>query len=234
MATWEPYVDRPEWFGRFYLGFDEVDRLIAQTFRSGEQLLFHTSGDRAADNLFLALFDLNGNRSLRPLRPRLEHGDLIAPYQLKRISGLGIVVVHNPTHSNSVVPARVGPEFQRIQPLRSLLNAGIPIAFGSDGPGAGPLNPFLNLQAAVAHPANPYEALTREEAVIAYTAGSAYAEMAEKQKGTLAPGMLADVAVLSQDIFTISLQQFPDVRSVLTMVGGRIVYQSEMSFAVKP
>ncbi len=64
--------------------------------------------------------------------------------------------------------------------------------------------------------------------------GSAYAEMAETQKGTLAPGMLADVAVLSQDIFTIPLEQFPDVRSVLTMVGGRIVYQNEMSFAIKP
>jgi predicted amidohydrolase YtcJ len=58
----------------------------------------------------------------------------------------------------------------------------------------------------VTHPANPPEALTREEAVMAYTAGSAYAESAEKQKGTLAPGMLADLAVLSQDIFTIPLQ----------------------------
>lgn len=120
--------------------------------------------------------------------------------------------------------ARVGPRFD-IQPIRSIVNARIPLAFGSDGPGTGPLNPFLNLQAAVTHPANSQEALTREQAVIAYTAGSAYAEMAETQKGTLAPGMLADLAVLSQDIFTIPLEQFPNVRSVMTMVGGKIVYQ---------
>ena len=74
---------------------------------------------------------------------------------------------------------------------------------------------------------HPNEALTREQAVIAYTAGSAYAEMTEKQKGTLVPGMLADLAVLSQDIFTIPLDQLPAVRSVLTMVGGSIVYQAE-------
>jgi hypothetical protein len=60
--------------------------------------------------------------------------------------------------------------------------------------------------------------------VIAYTAGSAFAERAEKEKGTLAPGMLADVAVLSQDIFTIPLAELPAVRSVLTMVGGKVVY----------
>lgn len=60
---------------------------------------------------------------------------------------------------------------------------------------AGPMNPFQNIQSAVLHIENPPEALTREQAVIAYTAGSAYAEMAEKQKGTLVPGMLADLAV---------------------------------------
>ena len=74
--------------------------------------------------------------------------------------------------------------------------------------------------------ANPFEALSREQAVVAYTMGSAYAERAENEKGTLAPGMLADMAVLSHDIFTIPLAELPAVRSVLTMVGGKVVYEA--------
>ena len=67
------------------------------------------------------------------------------------------------------------------------------------------------------------EALTREQAVTMYTRGSAYAEFAEAEKGTIAPGMLADIAVLSQDIFTLPLQALPGTTSVLTIVGGRVV-----------
>ena len=93
---------------------------------------------------------------------------------------------------------------------------------GSDGL----LNPFLNILFATIHPVNPAEAISREEAVIAYTRGSAFAEFAEKEKGTLAPGMLADLAVLSQDIFTIPVDQLPATGSVMTLVGGRIVHDS--------
>ncbi len=69
--------------------------------------------------------------------------------------------------------------------------------------------------------------ISREQAVIAYTKGSAYAEFAEKYKGALIPGMLADLAVLSQDIFTIPAQQLPGNKSVLTIIYGKIVYQQD-------
>jgi predicted amidohydrolase YtcJ len=71
----------------------------------------------------------------------------------------------------------------------------------------------------------PNEGLTREQAVIAYTRTSAYAEFAERDKGSLEPGKLADLAVLSQDIFTVPLEQLPSTESVLTMVGGAVVYE---------
>jgi predicted amidohydrolase YtcJ len=74
---------------------------------------------------------------------------------------------------------------------------------------------------------HPEENLTREEAVIAYTRTNAFAEFAEKQKGTLAAGMLADIAVLSQDIFTIPAQQLPITKSVMTIINGKIVYQEK-------
>ena len=74
---------------------------------------------------------------------------------------------------------------------------------------------------------DPNENLTREQAVIAYTFGSAYAEFAENYKGTLTPGKLADIAVLSQDIFTIPAQQLPSTHSLLTIIDGKIVYVDE-------
>jgi predicted amidohydrolase YtcJ len=76
------------------------------------------------------------------------------------------------------------------------------------------------------HPDRPSEAITREQAVIAYTLTSAYAEFAEKDKGSLEPGKLADLAVLSQDIFSVPTAELPKTQSVLTLVGGKAVYDA--------
>jgi hypothetical protein len=105
-----------------------------------------------------------------------------------------------------------------------LLVAGIPVALGSDGP----MNPYLNIMLASSDPDRPAEAMTREEAVIAYTRTAAYAEFAEKDKGCLEPHKLADLAVLSQDIFTVSPSELPKTESVLTMVNGKIVYDAKV------
>jgi predicted amidohydrolase YtcJ len=77
------------------------------------------------------------------------------------------------------------------------------------------------------HPDRPSEAISREQAVVAYTLGSAYAEFAEKDKGSLVPGKLADLAVLSQDIFTVPASELPKTESVLTLVGGKVVYDGK-------
>ncbi len=110
-----------------------------------------------------------------------------------------------------------------MQPLRSLIEAGIPVALASDGP----LNPFLNIMLATIHPYNPKEAVTREQAVRAYTFGPAFAEFAEHEKGTIAEGRWADLAVLSQDIFVAPLPEIPKTNSVLTIVGGKIVHDAK-------
>ncbi|MEI4878406.1 amidohydrolase family protein, partial [Klebsiella pneumoniae] len=91
---------------------------------------------------------------------------------------------------------------------------------GSDGP----TNPYLNIMFASLHANRPSEAITREQAVVAYTLTSAYAEFTERDKGSLEPGKLADLAVLSQDIFTVGASDLPKTESVLTMVGGKIIY----------
>ena len=85
----------------------------------------------------------------------------------------------------------------------------------------------LNVMFATTHPDNPGEAISREQAVIAYTRGSSYAEFAEREKGMLVPGMLADLAVLSQDVFTVALGKLPETTSVLTLVGGKVAYDAK-------
>jgi predicted amidohydrolase YtcJ len=109
-----------------------------------------------------------------------------------------------------------------MQPMKSLLDAGIPLAIGSDGP----MNPFLNVMAASIHPANPKEALTREQGVAAYTAGAAFAEFKEREKGQIAVGQLADIAVLSADVFTVPVPEMEGIRSVMTMFGGCLIHDT--------
>ena len=145
-----------------------------------------------------------------------------------RAHQLGIVIVQNPTHFAlaPVFAVRFVPDvFSDLEPLQSLLAADIPLAIGTDGIGA-PQSPFVNLLLATIHPTHPAEALTLTQALVAFTRGAAYAEFEEAHKGTLAPGKLADLAVLSQDIFHVSPADLPATRSVLTIVGGRVVWDA--------
>ena len=155
-----------------------------------------------------------------PTMPLLAMPDLIP-----RVKAMGMVVVQNPTHFTfpELFLLRYGKErVAWMQPLKSLLDAGIPIALGSDGP----MNPFVNIMLAASHPANPKEALTREEAVAAYTAGAAFAEFKERDKGQITVGYLADLAVLNADVFTAPVAEMEKIRSVMTILGGRIVHDT--------
>jgi predicted amidohydrolase YtcJ len=171
-----------------------------------------------------ALEATGGEKVWGQRRVRFEHGDGIMPDLVPAVKRLGVVEVQNPTHL-SLDLARWGPgRAERDQPMRSLLEAGIPVAIGSDGPD----NPFLNVLLATSYEGKPNEALTREQAVIAYTLTSAYAEFMEKDKGSLEPGKLADLAVLSQDIFKVPAEDLPKTESVVTMVGGKIIYDAKV------
>jgi predicted amidohydrolase YtcJ len=152
-----------------------------------------------------------------------EHGDGIFPDQFARIKQDGIIVVQNPLHLAPIVPPGV-VAFEKAQPLKSLLAAGIPLALGSDAP----TNPYLDIMFATNPGNRPSEAITREQAVTAYTLTSAYAEFQEKEKGTIEPGKLADIAVLSQDIFSVPAPELPKTESIMTIVGGKIVYEAKV------
>lgn len=158
---------------------------------------------------------------------RIEHGDGLLPDLVARARDLGVIVVQNPTHLalGEVWVKRFGSDrANQMQPLRSLMNAGIPLALGSDGPH----NPYLNIMLAATYPGKPNEAITREQAVVAYTLTSAYAEFTEKDKGSLEAGKLADLAVLSQDLFTVPSDDLPKTESVLTLVSGKVIYDAKV------
>jgi predicted amidohydrolase YtcJ len=116
----------------------------------------------------------------------------------------------------------------QFQPFHSLIDAGIPVAIGSDGP----WNPYLNIMLASTFGRHPGEAIGREQAVVAYTLTSAYAEFAENDKGSLEPDKLADLAVLSQDIFSVPANDLPKTESVLTMV-GRLCTMQKFSRSIR-
>jgi predicted amidohydrolase YtcJ len=214
------YSDRPAHRGRANYSDEQFAAMVRTAAKNDQQLLLHISGDRMLEKLFAEMEKHPGD--WRAKRLRIEHGDFIGEF-LPEAKRAGVVLVQNPTHFlfPELMARRFGHErTRRFAALRSALRAGIPIALGSDGP----LNPWLNLMIATTHPRNPDEALTRDEALRAYTSGSAYAEHMEHEKGTIAPGKLADIAVLSQDIFTVPTESLPATKAVLTIIGGEVVY----------
>ncbi|MDQ3487262.1 MAG: amidohydrolase [Acidobacteriota bacterium] len=220
----DPYSDSPSLRGRLNFPEEDLRLFLQRALAAGEQPMFHAVGDAAIDTLLAAL-ESTGGEKWAPLRPRLEHGDMLERAHFDRAKRLGIVLVQNPAHfmTAPLMQVRLGERTARTDVVKTIIGAGLPFALGSDGP----MNPYLNMMFAAIHPTNPAEALSIDQALAAYTRGSAFAEFAEGQKGTLAPGMLADLAMLSQDIFKAPPPELPRTTSLLTIVGGRIVHESK-------
>ena len=191
--------------------FSDVTPLIRKSTASNQQILAHVIGDKAAESALRAF-------SKFPLqRPRLEHVHNFPSDLLPLAKQAGVIAVINPWHTSL---REYYPAEGEYLTAASIARAGIPIAIGSDGNS----NPFINLQWAV-NRKDENERLSREEALRAYTSGSAFAENMEKEKGTIAPGMLADIAVLSQNILEVPADALTATRSVLTIIDGKVVYE---------
>jgi predicted amidohydrolase YtcJ len=205
----------------------ELEAMLRETLKSGDQLIVHVSGYPATAAMLDAMQRTGGAKVWAARRVRFEHGDGLFEDLIPRAKELGVVVVQNPVH---LVGVRVNPKvltverLSKSQPLASLVAVGIPVALGSDAP----MGPFRDIMLATIHPDRPSEALTREQAVIASTLTAAYAEFAETEKGSLVPGKLADLAVLSQDIFSVPPPELPKTESVFTLVGGQVVYDAKV------
>ncbi len=211
-----PYPDSAGWFGRTDFPEDTIRQIIREAYNSNTQLLIHIVGDSTLAVVLSLMKQTGTNAAWRSKRVRIEHNfsATATPAEIQAIRDMGIIMAHTPKYAQS-------------GHLRSFLDKGIIVSVSPDGT---PPGPFIDILLMTTLQTDPTENITREEAVIAYTKTNAFAEFAEKEKGTLMPGMLADLAVLSQDIFTVPVDQLPATRSVLTMVNGRIVYQEADPF----
>jgi predicted amidohydrolase YtcJ len=223
-ALRESYNDQPNFAGKLDFPETEIPKMVKESLALRQQLLVHCAGDKPIELLFKAM-ESEKQTDWTGMRWRIEHGDGLTKNLFPEAKDLGIIVVQNPTHLSlaEMLYSRYSPHTGFFN-LRSLLEAGIPLALGSDGP----MNPYLNIMLASINPVRPTEAITREQAVRAYTSGSAYAEFAENEKGTLTKGRLADLVALSQDIFTVPIAQLPKTKSILTITGGNIVYDAKV------
>jgi predicted amidohydrolase YtcJ len=198
------YSGRPDWFGRLNFDADTMRVMLAAALRPGApQTHLHITGDSTLLRVLDMMQALAPDDVWRTKRLRIEHANGIVGPALVRAHALGIVI---------------GQPRQNSAPLRTWLSAGIPVAYGSDGL----RNPFVHLAAWIAPTNDPAEAITREQGVLVLTRHAAFAEFEEQRKGTLATGYLADLAVLSQDIFTVPAQALPGTQSLLTVIGGRV------------
>ena len=221
----QPYLDAPAERGRANFSSEQIAQFVGWAYGTEDPLAVHAVGDAAIDAYVSAVEHIGTPEVWQQKRPRIEHGDMMSPDLIARVKRAGMVVVQNPIHfmlADMFVPRLGRDRMAWMEPMKSLLDAGVPLAIGTDGP----LNPFVQIIGAITHPANPKEAISREQAVTAYTAGSAFAEFQEKDKGQLAIGKLADLAILSADVFTVPVEQLESIRSEMTMLGGKVVHQS--------
>lgn len=236
-----PYSDDPKNTGIVRWPQVELDRTMLEATRAGFQVGFHSIGDRGAqmalDAIAQATRDARRRSGKDPeLRARIEHCQVIAPQQFAQFRDLSVVASVQPNHLLTDMrwaEARIGPQRAKTSyPWREFLAHGVRLAFGTDYP-VEPLTPFRGLYAAVTRMDEagkasyyPDQKVAIEDAIAAYTIGSAYAEFAEKDKGTLQPGMLADFVVLDRDLTKIPPAQILETKVLQTWVGGKKVYHA--------
>ncbi len=215
----------------------KMEAIARQADQAGIQLCTHAIGDRAVSEL-LNIYERLGGDHPAAHRFRVEHAQHVQPEDFGRFGKLGIVASMQPYHAiddGRWAEKRLGHERARSSyAWRSILDAGAVLAFGSDWPVA-PLDPLLGIYAAVTratldgrNPGGwfPEQRLTVEEALRSYTRGCAFAAFEEKDQGTISPGQLADLVVLSDDLFRSPPERIKDARVEITIVGGRIVYDA--------
>ncbi len=240
-AMLEPYSNRAEARGEPRFTAEALDRLVAELDRRGWQVMIHAIGDRA---IRMALDAFERAAAANPLparsrRHRIEHIETIAAADIPRFGRLGVIASMQPSHGLpdpaqiAVWRANIGEDrASRAWAYGSIARHKGALAFGSDWPVVG-IDPLLGLHVAVnrttfdGEPLGgwiPSERLTIEQTVDAYTRGAAWASFDEHRKGSIARDMLADIVVLTKDIFSLTPARIGETEVAATIFDGKVVY----------
>jgi predicted amidohydrolase YtcJ len=229
-ALLAPYLPKGAGDGAMELSAAELAKLVAALDGRGWQVAVEAGGDRAVRSALDAYGAAARNaKTSHPARHRIEGLSVVDPEDVPRFAALGVVASMQPLHASlaglTTWSDNLGPERMPFGwPARSLSGAGAHLAFGSDWPVL-PLDPLESLRAAVRRPEiHANEALTLKSAINAWTSGAAWASFDEHRKGMLKPGMLADLVILSTDIFA-GADQLSAAEVTMTVFDGKIVYR---------
>lgn len=237
-AFFDPYLDEPSSRGLMVTPEDSLRAWIGAADSAGVQVVVHAIGDRA-NALLLDIFDsVAAAHGERDRRFRIEHAQHLRQEEIDRMARTGVIASMQPYHAaddGRWAAKRIRePQLRGTYAFKSVLDAGGRLMFGSDWYVA-PLSPLLGIWAAVerqtidgANPEGwyPEQRVTVDQALAAYTRANAFGTFAEARRGTIRPGLLADVVVLDRDLRTIPADQIKDVAVRLTVVGGKVVYRA--------
>lgn len=235
----EPYTQDPGTRGIYVTPYDEMKRLVIEADRAGLHIAVHAIGDRANSEVLDIFAEAIRQNGPRDRRFRIEHAQHIHPKDFRRFAELSVIASAQPYHAiddGRWAEKRIGHKrCETTYAFRTFLDHGVKLTFGSDWTVA-PLDPILGIDAAVtrrtldgANPQGwfPEQKITVQEAIEAYTLSNAYATFDEDRKGSLTPGKLADMVVLSQDILTIPATEIVKTEVIMTIVNGKIVYEKK-------
>ncbi|MFB3140835.1 MAG: amidohydrolase [Candidatus Acidiferrales bacterium] len=240
-AMLDPFANAPDNRGILLYDPEQLKKMVVDRDAAGFQIALHAIGDRAnrvALDAFEAALKINKRRNARH---KIEHAQFVHRDDFARFKELDVLASMQPCHLLADMrwaPTILGSEREyEGYAVGTMRKAGARLAFGTDYP-VEHINPLRGLYAAVTREFEdggpeggwlPGEKVSLEEAIRAYTLGSAFAEFEERRKGTLSPGKFADLIVLSQDITNVSPPELLRTDVLLTMVGGKIVYQKEQA-----
>jgi predicted amidohydrolase YtcJ len=245
-ALLEPYADDPKTSGLPRYDAAKLNEMAKERVLAGFQLGFHAIGDggiqMALDAFAEAEKAARDQKVKAPnggddFRLRVEHAQITTSAQIMRFKELKVIASMQPSHlitDMRWVGDRIGPKRAATSyAWAGFLNKGVTVAFGTDYP-VEPVMPFRGLYAAVTRKSEngkqeffPEQKLTMDQAIAAYTTGSAFAEFEEKEKGKLAPGMLADFVVLDRDVTAASPEKVLTTRVLRTVVDGKTVFEGK-------
>ncbi|MDP6938597.1 MAG: amidohydrolase [Planctomycetota bacterium] len=237
----EPYTDLPDTHGLRLLSPEQMEAVATLALEHDLQLCVHAIGDhgnREVLDVYQRAFDsLQGGETRgADRRWRIEHAQHLHPDDLPRFARMGVIASMQAIHCVSDgpwVPSRIGPERSASGAYRALdlLRSGAVVTQGTDAP-VEDVDPLANFRAAVTRRMKngeifePGQRMTREQALRAATLNAAYAAFEDKIKGSLEPGKLADMVVLSHDILTMPAEELGEARVELTLVGGEVRYRA--------